>query len=134
MKSCAGLTMPVLHPYCFACPHGGASAEPLRPSPAARTVTALPPCRYDAVTTGGHRQWQDTVNDLNRPFFGVADGIFVNYAWKARTPSQAAVAAGARCRDVYMGIVSACPAAGWVQVDKAGCVVPCPCQMAAGET
>lgn len=56
----------------------------------------------------GHLQWQDTVNDLNQPFFDAADGIFVNYTWKAGTPSQAAAAAGSRHRDVYMGIVSAC--------------------------
>ena len=47
------------------------------PPQAVRTVTALPACRYDAVTTSGHLQWQDTVNDLDRPFFDAADGSFM---------------------------------------------------------
>ena len=98
----------LLLPRCLACPSDGIRAGPLRPSPAERTVTTLLACRYDAVTTGGHLQWQDTLNDLNQPFFDAADGIFVNYTWKAGTPRQAAAAAGPRCRDVYMGIVSTC--------------------------
>ena len=73
-----------------------------------RLSLPCPACRYDAVTTSGHLQWQDTVNDLNQPFFDAADGIFVNYTWKADTPSQAAAAAGPRRRDVFMGIVSLC--------------------------
>ena len=37
---------------------------------------------YDAVTVRGELTWQNTLNDLNRPFFGAADAILVNYAWK----------------------------------------------------
>ncbi len=60
--------------------------------------------RYDAVTTEGILEWQDTVNDLNLPFFEAADAIFINYTWKEDTPAQAAAVAGARKHDVYMGV------------------------------
>ena len=60
--------------------------------------------RYDAVTTEGILHWQDTVNDLNQPFFEAADAIFINYTWKENTPGQAAAVAGARKHDVYMGV------------------------------
>ncbi|KAK9806678.1 hypothetical protein WJX73_007371 [Symbiochloris irregularis] len=59
---------------------------------------------YDAVTTQGLLKWQDTLNELNAPFFDCCDAIFVNYTWKAGTPQQAAAAAGHRAQDVYMGI------------------------------
>lgn len=39
---------------------------------------------YDAVTTEGHLQWQDSLTDLNAPFFNACDGIFVNYTWRVR--------------------------------------------------
>jgi hypothetical protein len=39
-------------------------------------------CRYDAVTVEGQLQWQDTLNELNKPFYDACDGIFVNYTWK----------------------------------------------------
>ena len=61
-------------------------------------------CRYDAVTTEGILQWQDTLNHLNMPFFEAADAIFINYTWKEGTPSQVAAVAGARKHDVYMGV------------------------------
>ncbi|KAL0046963.1 hypothetical protein WJX82_003119 [Trebouxia sp. C0006] len=59
---------------------------------------------YDAVTTEGILEWQDTVNDLNLPFFKAADAIFINYTWKEDTPAQAAAVAGVRKHDVYMGV------------------------------
>ena len=60
--------------------------------------------RYDAVTSQGVLQWQDTLNHLNMPFFEAADAIFINYTWKEGTPRQAAAVAGARKHDVYMGV------------------------------
>ena len=45
------------------------------------------------MTTEGLLEWQDTVNDLNLPFFEAADAIFINYTWKEDTPAQAADAA-----------------------------------------
>ena len=59
---------------------------------------------YDALTTQGLLQWQDTLNELNADFFQASDALFVNYTWKAGTPAQAAAAAGTRHPDVYMGI------------------------------
>ena len=62
---------------------------------------------YDAVTMEGRLQWQDTLSDLNAPFFLACDGLFVNYTWTADTPRHAAAAAAACSRDladVYMGV------------------------------
>lgn len=59
---------------------------------------------YDAVTTEGKLEWQDTLNVLNEPFFEATDGLFVNYCWKEETPSQIAAAAGSRCSEVYLGV------------------------------
>ena len=56
------------------------------------------------MTTDGILEWQDTLNELNLPFFEAADAIFINYTWKQETPQQAAAVAGARRHDVYMGV------------------------------
>jgi mannosyl-glycoprotein endo-beta-N-acetylglucosaminidase len=37
---------------------------------------------YDAVTIEGELRWQDSLSLLNKPFFDVCDGIFINYTWK----------------------------------------------------
>ena len=39
-------------------------------------------CRYDSVTVRGNLQWQDQLTELNKPFFDLCDGIFMNYTWK----------------------------------------------------
>ena len=39
-------------------------------------------CRYDSVTLDGKLNWQDQLNEHNKPFFDICDGIFVNYTWK----------------------------------------------------
>jgi len=39
-------------------------------------------CRYDSVTVDGKLNWQDQLNEHNKPFFDICDGIFVNYTWK----------------------------------------------------
>jgi hypothetical protein len=60
---------------------------------------------YDSVIDGsGELKWQDTVNKRNRPFFDLADGIFVNYTWKQNTPLECAAVAQDRRADVFMGI------------------------------
>ncbi|XP_043720204.1 cytosolic endo-beta-N-acetylglucosaminidase 1-like isoform X2 [Telopea speciosissima] len=59
---------------------------------------------YDSVTINGHLKWQDKLNEYNKPFFDLCDGIFVNYTWKANYPKLSAAAAGERKSDVYMGI------------------------------
>ncbi|CAM9718483.1 unnamed protein product, partial [Heterosigma akashiwo] len=60
---------------------------------------------YDSVTINGELKWQDRLNELNRPFFDLCDGLFTNYTWKEGYPAEGAAAAGARRRwDVYFGI------------------------------
>lgn len=90
-------------------------------------------CRYDSVTIGGDLEWQDQLNEKNKPFFDISDGIFVNYTWKVlyvlnilqyiwilscfgsslrfffhliqeNYPKLSADVAGERKFDVYMGI------------------------------
>ncbi|KAD7480230.1 hypothetical protein E3N88_03366 [Mikania micrantha] len=59
---------------------------------------------YDSVTIDGQLKWQDQLNDSNKPFFDVCDGIFINYTWKEDYPGLSAAVAGNRKFDVYMGI------------------------------
>ncbi|CAN8259781.1 unnamed protein product [Cochlearia groenlandica] len=59
---------------------------------------------YDSVTICGDLEWQDQLNENNKPFFDLCDGIFMNYTWKESYPKLSAEAAGDRKFDVYMGI------------------------------
>lgn len=59
---------------------------------------------YDSVTIHGDLKWQDQLNEMNKSFFDLCDGIFVNYTWKENYPSLSASVAGDRKYDVYMGI------------------------------
>lgn len=60
--------------------------------------------RYDAVTVEGKLQWQDQLSHLNKPFFDVCDGIFVNYTWKRENPVLSVALAGpGRQYDVFFG-------------------------------
>ncbi|XP_058787619.1 cytosolic endo-beta-N-acetylglucosaminidase 1-like [Vicia villosa] len=59
---------------------------------------------YDSVTIDGELNWQDQLNEYNKPFFDICDGIFVNYTWKESYPKLSADVAGDRKFDVYMGI------------------------------
>ncbi|XP_031248285.1 cytosolic endo-beta-N-acetylglucosaminidase 1 [Pistacia vera] len=59
---------------------------------------------YDSVTVDGDLSWQDQLNEKNKPFFDLCDGIFVNYTWKENYPKLSAAVAGDRRYDVYMGI------------------------------
>ncbi|WOL14807.1 cytosolic endo-beta-N-acetylglucosaminidase 1-like [Canna indica] len=59
---------------------------------------------YDAVTIDGNLAWQNQLNDKNKPFFNLCDGIFVNYTWQENYPEISATEAGDRRFDVYMGI------------------------------
>lgn len=36
-------------------------------------------CRYDALTTKGDLEWQNSLTALNAPFFDACDALFVNY-------------------------------------------------------
>ncbi|CAN4098058.1 unnamed protein product [Withania somnifera] len=59
---------------------------------------------YDSVTIDGNLSWQDQLNEKNKPFFDISDGIFVNYTWRENYPKHSAEVAGDRKFDVYMGI------------------------------
>ncbi|KAL5709799.1 mannosyl-glycoprotein endo-beta-N-acetylglucosaminidase [Ranunculus cassubicifolius] len=59
---------------------------------------------YDSVTIDGDLSWQNQLNQSNKPFFDLCDGIFVNYTWKEDNPKLSATVAGDRKFDVYMGI------------------------------
>jgi len=39
-------------------------------------------CRYDSVTINGDLWWQNELNEHNKPFFDICDGIFTNYSWQ----------------------------------------------------
>ena len=63
---------------------------------------------YDAVTTEGNLQWQDSLSILNKSFFDACDAIFINYTWTefslVQTHSLLEVAP-CRCpADVYYGV------------------------------
>ncbi|XP_008454832.3 cytosolic endo-beta-N-acetylglucosaminidase 1-like [Cucumis melo] len=59
---------------------------------------------YDSVTVDGQLRWQNELNEKNKAFFDISDGIFVNYWWREDTPKKSAAVAGERQHDVYMGI------------------------------
>ncbi|KAL6838252.1 hypothetical protein ACP4OV_031924 [Aristida adscensionis] len=59
---------------------------------------------YDAITVKGQLDWQNKLNEYNKPFFDLCDGLFVNYTWGKTYPQDSATAAGNRKYDVYMGI------------------------------
>ncbi|KAK3014089.1 hypothetical protein RJ639_009494 [Escallonia herrerae] len=59
---------------------------------------------YDSITVNGDLNWQNQLNDSNKPFFDICDGIFINYSWLKDYPKQSATVAGNRKFDVYMGI------------------------------
>ncbi|XP_026378303.1 cytosolic endo-beta-N-acetylglucosaminidase 1-like [Papaver somniferum] len=59
---------------------------------------------YESVTIDGDLYWQDQLNEKNKPYFDLCDGIFVNYTWKEDYPKLSAEVVGERKYDVYMGI------------------------------
>ncbi|KAE8669379.1 Cytosolic endo-beta-N-acetylglucosaminidase 2 [Hibiscus syriacus] len=59
---------------------------------------------YDSVTVDGTISYQNQLNEQNKPFFDISDGIFANYWWEDNYPKQSAEVAGDRKFDVYMGI------------------------------
>lgn len=59
---------------------------------------------YDAVTTEGLLDWQNMLTVLNKPFFDVCDGIWLNYCWKEHEIMKLKSLAGNRAHDVYVGV------------------------------
>ena len=60
----------------------------------------------DSTTLSGQLRWQNEFNDLNRPFFELCDGIFLNYAWDERQLANSRQLAERlhRPNDVYVGV------------------------------
>ncbi|VDD85121.1 unnamed protein product [Enterobius vermicularis] len=59
---------------------------------------------YDAVTVEGKLRWQDQLNDLNKLWFDVTDGIFLNYTWRPHELKESQEIAGSRCHEVFVGV------------------------------
>ncbi|XP_038212048.1 uncharacterized protein LOC119832451 isoform X2 [Zerene cesonia] len=59
---------------------------------------------YDSVTVEGHLNWQNGLNEKNRAFFEACDGLFTNYSWREEDVSASAAVAGARRRDLFVGV------------------------------
>ncbi|XP_075234675.1 cytosolic endo-beta-N-acetylglucosaminidase [Lycorma delicatula] len=60
---------------------------------------------YDSIIyPSGKLKWQNKLNGLNKKFFDVCDGIFLNYQWKPEELFLCSSIAGARQFDVYVGI------------------------------
>ncbi|ODM99788.1 Cytosolic endo-beta-N-acetylglucosaminidase 1 [Orchesella cincta] len=59
---------------------------------------------YDSVTKTGELKWQDALNDKNKIFFDVCDGIFLNYNWNDEKLRSSALMAGDRRYDVFVGV------------------------------
>ncbi|XP_046734351.1 uncharacterized protein LOC124404338 isoform X2 [Diprion similis] len=75
---------------------------------------------YDSVTMKGELKWQNELNDLNKCFFEVCDGIFLNYNWtdSGLASSHNNAVAGNRVRDIYVGLDvwgRGCPGGGGFQ-------------------
>ncbi|XP_015511379.1 cytosolic endo-beta-N-acetylglucosaminidase isoform X1 [Neodiprion lecontei] len=79
---------------------------------------------YDSVTVKGELKWQNELNDLNKCFFEVCDGIFLNYNWTdtGLASSRNQAIAGNRVRDIYVGLDvwgRGCPGGGGFQSEYA---------------
>ncbi|XP_064478947.1 LOW QUALITY PROTEIN: cytosolic endo-beta-N-acetylglucosaminidase-like [Ornithodoros turicata] len=59
---------------------------------------------YDSFIHNGELKWQNELNDYNKSFFNLCDGIFLNYGWTAENLEKSAEVAGKRKADVYVGI------------------------------
>lgn len=59
---------------------------------------------YDSVTVGGVLKWQNALNEHNKAFFDVCDGIFLNYNWNPEILKSTLALAGDRRYDVFVGI------------------------------
>ncbi|XP_054168952.1 cytosolic endo-beta-N-acetylglucosaminidase-like [Oppia nitens] len=61
---------------------------------------------YDSVITDGSLKWQNELNLLNKPFYDVCDGIFLNYTWNQSNLMQSLEMSRKDNRnyDVYVGV------------------------------
>jgi mannosyl-glycoprotein endo-beta-N-acetylglucosaminidase len=60
---------------------------------------------YDSVCESGELKWQNELNEANRAFFDLTDGIFLNYTWTEENLQKTAVnATQYRRHDVFVGV------------------------------
>ncbi|XP_057311525.1 cytosolic endo-beta-N-acetylglucosaminidase-like isoform X2 [Hydractinia symbiolongicarpus] len=60
---------------------------------------------YDSVINTGQLKWQNKLCSVNRIFFDVCDGIFLNYNWSIHDLQESLYLSGAeRQLDVYVGV------------------------------
>ncbi|MCD9640683.1 hypothetical protein HAX54_026133 [Datura stramonium] len=59
---------------------------------------------YDSITIDGKLSWQNQLNEKNKPFFDISDGMLLTTLGKENYPKHSAEVAGDRKFDVYMGI------------------------------
>lgn len=59
---------------------------------------------YDSVTRDGVLAWQNELNEYNRCFFDLCDGIFTNYTWKIENLKNSVKFAMHRILDVFVGV------------------------------
>jgi mannosyl-glycoprotein endo-beta-N-acetylglucosaminidase len=59
---------------------------------------------YDSVIENGDLKWQNELNDLNKEFFQITDGFFVNYTWKDENLKNSKLNAMQRFSEVFVGI------------------------------
>jgi len=52
----------------------------------------------------GDLKWQDALNEKNKSYFDVCDGIFLNYGWDDTKLDMSVATAGDRKLDVYVGL------------------------------
>lgn len=59
---------------------------------------------YDSVTNTGELKWQNELNERNRCYFDLCDGIFLNYTWEEKNLEKTVRQAQHRIQDVYVGL------------------------------
>ncbi|XP_012257042.2 cytosolic endo-beta-N-acetylglucosaminidase [Athalia rosae] len=80
---------------------------------------------YDSVTCTGSLTWQNQLNDSNKCFFNVCDGIFLNYNWSDKSLKEScekAISENRNVRDIYVGLDvwgRGCPGGGGFNSDYA---------------
>ncbi len=78
---------------------------------------------FDSVTIEGKLDWQNELNEKNKPFFEACHGIFLNYTWTEAGLHTTVDNAGlSRLHDIYVGIDvfgRGCPGGGGFRSDFA---------------
>lgn len=59
---------------------------------------------YDAITLLGELKWQNKLCTLNKIFFDMCDGIFLNYGWSEESLIETVRLCANRKADVYVGV------------------------------